>query len=59
MQLDPHRTAGAVLCAISGAIVIFLFAVALGYGEGSCPADLGATPAKDLNGRTVCVILAR
>jgi hypothetical protein len=58
-RLDPHRTAGAVLCAISGAIMILLIGWALGAGAGRCPADLGAEPVTGLDGRTICVIRAR
>jgi hypothetical protein len=58
-RLDPHRTAGAVLCAISGAAMILLIGWALGAGSAHCPTDLGAVPVTGLDGRTICVIRAQ
>lgn len=58
-KFDPHRTAGAILCLVSAALTIAIFAWAIASGADNCPADLGAKPVRGIDGRTVCVIPAR
>lgn len=58
-KLDPHRTAGALLCLVSAALVVAVLAALILSGSDSCPSDLGAKPVRGIDGRTVCVVTAR